>query len=367
MIKCFLVGGAVRDLLMGVKPKDFDFVITGMTDFDVQILVNAGFQQVGADFPVFLHPETSEEYALARLERKAGSGYNGFEVLTSPDISIEEDLKRRDFTMNSVAMQVKFDIASPLEDPTILGESLVDPYGGISDINNKVIRCTSPIAFKEDPVRVLRAARFATRYTDFSIEPETLSSMVDMTEELKFLTKERVFKELEKAASEKIFSRFFEELPDCCQQSLFGGNITVMLEKFACNAMDTLDSLNSVVERIAFALHFADCSKIRLPSEIMDVMRTMRAMEKFIYVSKADRKELIQALMKAGFVNQTNDAKMNHVLAIFDVLNNAVASQIRMFVSAMRSVDFVAEFKQRSIKNPNSNVVVDIFMEHVPT
>lgn len=194
-MKKYLVGGAVRDKMMGRTPKDFDYVIVGATQADVQRLIDDGYAQVGADFPVFLHPETGDEYALARVERKTGVGYHGFTVEADEHVTIEDDLARRDLTINSMAIE--------------LDGALVDPYGGMSDLHNRVLRHTSP-AFSEDPLRVLRLARFAARFKDFSIAPETVEmcQALCLGGELEHLSIERIWVELGKGFSETSPARF---------------------------------------------------------------------------------------------------------------------------------------------------------------
>ncbi|HDL5123085.1 TPA: multifunctional CCA addition/repair protein [Mannheimia haemolytica] len=181
----YLVGGAVRDQLLGLPVKDRDFLVVGAT---AEQLLAQGFQQVGADFPVFLHPETKEEYALARQERKNGNGYNGFICDFSPNVTLEQDLIRRDLTINAIAQDEN--------------STLFDPYGGVQDLENRLLRHVSP-AFSEDPLRVLRIARFAARFHSFgfTIAPETLKLMREMVQsgELKHLTAERVWLETQKA------------------------------------------------------------------------------------------------------------------------------------------------------------------------
>lgn len=195
-MKIYLVGGAVRDVLLGKRPKDRDYVVVGST---AEEMLSLGFEQVGADFPVFLHPDTKEEYALARKERKQGVGYHGFEVDFSPTITLEEDLMRRDLTINSMAMT---------ENGT-----LIDPWGGKSDLENKVLRHTSD-AFRDDPVRVLRIARFTARFPDFSIASSTWRFMEQMVAEgeLDHLTPERVFAEFKKGLMDITPSRMFRTL-----------------------------------------------------------------------------------------------------------------------------------------------------------
>jgi len=196
-MKTYLVGGAVRDKLMGLEPKDRDWVVVGARGDDVERMLSEGYTQVGADFPVFLHPATGEEYALARVERKIGAGYHGFMVEADASVTIEDDLARRDLTINSMAMA---------EDGTV-----IDPYGGRKDLHNHVLRHTTA-AFAEDPLRVLRLARFAARYKDFKVAPETIELCKEITRsgELEHLSKERVWTELAKGFSEENPVQMFE-------------------------------------------------------------------------------------------------------------------------------------------------------------
>ena len=194
----YLVGGAVRDQLLNLPVKDRDWVIVGATP---QTLIDLGYQQVGKDFPVFLHPQSKEEYALARTERKSGQGYTGFICDFSADITLEQDLIRRDLTINAMAQDLQ--------------GNLYDPYHGADDLRQRILRHVSP-AFVEDPLRVLRVARFAARYhhLGFTIAPETLQLMQTLTlqGELQHLTAERVWAETEKALNEKNPEIYFETL-----------------------------------------------------------------------------------------------------------------------------------------------------------
>ena len=200
-MKTYLVGGAVRDELLHYPFHEKDWVVVGAT---VDDMLAAGYQQVGKDFPVFLHPQTKEEHALARTERKTAAGYKGFEVQASPDVSLEEDLVRRDLTINAIARNEE-------------GE-LIDPFHGVDDINNKVLRHVSG-AFAEDPVRILRIARFMARYAHlgFTIADETLTLMKNMVSagEVDALVAERVWQEMQKALTEKTPGAFFETLRQC--------------------------------------------------------------------------------------------------------------------------------------------------------
>jgi tRNA nucleotidyltransferase (CCA-adding enzyme) len=197
-MQIYLVGGAVRDKLLGLEVKDRDYVVVGATPEE---MVAQGYKPVGADFPVFLHPETKEEYALARTERKSGRGYKGFTVYAAPDVTLDDDLRRRDLTINAMA-----------ESPD---GTLIDPFGGANDLRNGILRHVSP-AFAEDPVRVLRVARFAARYGSrgFQVADTTLSLMREMVEsgEVDHLVAERVWAETERALAEQEPPRFFETL-----------------------------------------------------------------------------------------------------------------------------------------------------------
>jgi tRNA nucleotidyltransferase (CCA-adding enzyme) len=200
-MKTYLVGGAVRDRLLGLPVKERDWVVVGATPAELAAL---GYQPVGKDFPVFLHPGSKEEYALARTERKTGKGYHGFEVHAEPGVTLEEDLRRRDLTLNALA-----------EDAD---GTLIDPYGGERDLKARVLRHVSP-AFAEDPVRVLRAARFAARFAPlgFTVAPETLALMRGMAEdgEVDALVPERVWQETLKALACERPSVYFEVLRAC--------------------------------------------------------------------------------------------------------------------------------------------------------
>lgn len=198
-MKTYLVGGAVRDALLGITGADRDWVVVGSTP---EAMVALGFTPVGKDFPVFLHPQTHEEYALARTERKTAPGYKGFVVHASPEVTLEEDLARRDLTINAMAQ-------------TDDG-SVVDPFGGQRDLQNKVLRHVTD-AFREDPVRILRVARLAARYPEFSVAPQTMALMQDMVRagEVNALVSERVWQELAKGLMAKQPSRLLQVLREC--------------------------------------------------------------------------------------------------------------------------------------------------------
>jgi tRNA nucleotidyltransferase (CCA-adding enzyme) len=198
-MRVYVVGGAVRDELLGLPVQDRDHVVVGGTPDE---MVKLGYHPVGKDFPVFLHPVTHEEYALARTERKSGHGYKGFRVFASPEVTLEEDLLRRDLTINAMARDEQ--------------GNLIDPYSGQADLNEKLLRHVSP-AFAEDPVRILRVARFAARFPDFHVAPETLELMRRMVEdgEVDHLVPERVWQELSRGLMSSQPSRMFRVLREC--------------------------------------------------------------------------------------------------------------------------------------------------------
>ncbi len=236
-----MVGGAVRDMLLGLPVQDRDWVVVGSTPEE---LVALGYLPVGKDFPVFLHPKTKEEYALARTERKTARGYRGFEVHAAPDVTLNQDLARRDLTINSIASCSLIDWATgrfgTYFDADIT--ALIDPYGGQRDIQNKVLRHITE-AFAEDPVRILRVARFAARFTDFSVAPETMALMKHMVNagEADALVAERVWQELSNGLMQAKPSRMVHALREC-------GALQKLLPELAWTA-----NADAVIDRAADA------------------------------------------------------------------------------------------------------------------
>ena len=268
MSKIYLVGGAVRDELLGKTVQEKDWVVVGGTPEE---LTAKGYRQVGASFPVFLHPDTGEEFALARTERKQGHGYHGFSVEFDPGVTLEEDLARRDLTINAMARDEQ--------------GSLIDPFDGRNDLRQRVLRHVSD-AFSEDPLRVLRVARFAARYEElgFTIHPSTLRLMTDMVEsgELEYLVPERVWAEFEKALSSNKPATFIEVLRSC-------GALAVLLPEVEClfgipqperyhpeidtgaHVMMTMNLAASIgaSARVVFALLLHDLGKALTPEAVL--------------------------------------------------------------------------------------------------
>ena len=273
-MKVYLVGGAVRDQLLGLPVKDRDWIVVGANP---ATLLSLGYRQVGKDFPVFLNPKTKEEYALARTERKSSAGYTGFICDFSPTITLEQDLIRRDLTINAMAQSEE--------------GKIIDPYGGKQDLENRILRHISP-AFSEDPLRVLRVARFAARYHSlgFKIASETLSLMVELAQsgELQHLTAERVCLETEKALNEKNPEIYFETLHKTGALSVLFPEIdalygvpnpvkhhpevdsfihTMLVLKQAVNLTENNPTLNKSAVRFAAICH--DLGKALTPQNIL--------------------------------------------------------------------------------------------------
>ncbi|MDI3322832.1 hypothetical protein QKW35_00440 [Pontibacterium granulatum] len=270
-MQVYLVGGAVRDQLLNYPVYDKDWVVVGAT---VDEMLEQGFQPVGKDFPVFIHPKTGEEYALARTERKSGKGYTGFQYFASPDVTLEEDLIRRDLTINAMAQADNGEI--------------IDPYQGQQDLNNHILRHVSP-AFAEDPLRVLRVARFYARYAHlgFDVAEETVDLMIQLStsDELIHLTAERVWKETERALAEETPFAYIELLERC--QAL-----PVLFPEWQClieNEQHVRTVLNRLQRNKRFGQNVFSClmtsattqqpddAALKLIAEICERLRTPKA------------------------------------------------------------------------------------------
>ena len=249
-MKAYVVGGAVRDELLGLPVQDRDYVVVGATPEE---MTRAGFKPVGKDFPVFLHPRTHEEYALARTERKSGRGYKGFTVHAAPDVTLEEDLRRRDLTINAMARDEQ--------------GALIDPFGGKEDLAKGVLRHVSE-AFAEDPVRILRVARFAARF-GFAVDPATLALMQRMVDsgEADYLVPERVWQEFSKGLMEKAPERMFEVL---AASGLLKKLLPELRERTGVQG-----SLPVRFARLAWPLKEAEvealCERLRVPNEVREL------------------------------------------------------------------------------------------------
>jgi tRNA nucleotidyltransferase/poly(A) polymerase len=295
-MEIFLVGGAVRDQLLGLTPKDFDWVIVGATQLDVDKMLIEGYEQVGADFPVFLHPTSGEEYALARVERKTGVGYTEFSVIADSSVTLKQDLIRRDFTINSMAKSSN--------------GTVIDPYGGIKDLQNKILRHTSE-AFTEDPLRVLRLARFAARYDGFSIAPETieLCKLVCASGELNAISEHRIWVELQKGFSTGRPDKFIEVLH--LTGALSGskvlssalGTSVGMREIEICKALSiVMPSVQLAAGVAVLNLNSNEKQTEHTPKQILDCVQNL----KLVRHSKNSATGLADVLRKCGALKEGN-------------------------------------------------------------
>ncbi len=296
----YLVGGAVRDTLLQYPVYDKDWVVVGATP---NAMLTLGYKPVGSDFPVFIHPTSGEEYALARTERKSGKGYSGFTYHANPEVTLEEDLSRRDLTINAMALSNKGEI--------------IDPYGGQHDLQAKILRHVSP-AFSEDPLRVLRVARFAARYAHlgFTLAEETLQLMqeISATDELEHLTKERIWQELDRAIGEKSPLTFFLVLEQSHALKKLFPEFKVLLNSPAANSLEQLfneETANEVRFAAFCTLCFIDrpnaetallqtCQELKAPNQYRDLsIHTLKAIKTLHHWQKEtaeQRLSLIQAL-----------------------------------------------------------------------
>lgn len=335
-MRIYVVGGAVRDRLLGVMPGDRDYVVVGGSPDE---MIAAGYQPVGKDFPVFLHPRTHEEYALARTERKTGHGYHGFSCYAAPDVTLEEDLARRDLTINAMA-----------EDDT---GTVIDPYGGQRDLQARVLRHVSD-AFAEDPVRILRLARFAARFSQFTIAPETQSLMRAMvgSGEAKHLVAERVWQELSRGLMAEQPERLFDVLDSCgAANDLFAGvlpppgilacaaqralalPVRVALWLSACSAEQVADLANALrlpTDCKDMALLLARYQRALLTLDRLSAEDQLETLERCDALRRTDRfKALLSALPCLGAAAAVADSWLKILAAAAGVDAGAIALAVR--------------------------------------
>lgn len=278
----YKVGGSVRDGIMGKPVSDIDYVVVGATQ---EQMLAVGFKKAGKDFPVFLHPETKDEYALARTERKTGHGYNGFTTVFHPGITLEEDLKRRDLTINAIAMDSNGNI--------------LDPYNGRQDIYNQTLKHVSP-SFSEDPLRVLRVARFAARF-GFSVHSDTMKLMQTMYKsgETRHLTIERIWKETNRALMHEHFSLYFETLNEV------GIINQIFPYPFNTKSIETLKNYETNFSKTAHSLE-SRLSRLCLPSKIEEEIDTQKVIL-FLTENKIPNKTIKYITMCCNFWNIFHD------------------------------------------------------------
>jgi tRNA nucleotidyltransferase (CCA-adding enzyme) len=295
-MKIYLVGGAVRDQLLGLAVHERDWVVVGA---QVEEMLAQGFIPVGKDFPVFIHTQSGDEYALARTERKSGKGYTGFICYSSPDVTLEEDLLRRDLTINAMAV-----------DPDA-STDIIDPYGGQADLQSRLLRHVSP-AFTEDPLRVLRVARFAARFFGFGfrVAPETLQLMQEIAAsgELDHLVAERIWKETERSLSEAHAEIFFDVLHDCAalapifpewldnysshrellQRACAKTDDSVLRLAFCLQHLSA-DKINPLAKRLRFPNHYRDaCLVLSEHVQLINAPHVLSATKLMMTLEKLD-------------------------------------------------------------------------------
>lgn len=339
-MKIYLVGGAVRDKLLGLPVKEKDYVVVGATPND---MLKQGYRQVGKEFPVFLHPKTSEEYALARMERKVEAGYKGFSFDTSPDVSLKEDLLRRDLTINAMA-----------EDQE---GKLYDFYNGKQDLEQKILRHVSP-AFAEDPVRILRLGRFLARYyyLGFKIAEETNGLMREMVKagEVDALVAERVWKELDRALLEKNPEKFFEVLANCgALAKLFPG---IELDG------PGLKALNAAAE-------FSDDAAVRFAA-LMSAQELKQAMQICDrYRAPNEYRELVQLTIKlyslASHAKKLSAEELLDLFGKLDIFRREGRFLKFLQAGKARANDFPLEYLQQCAQAAKSFNVHDLLSKGV--
>ena len=352
-MKIYQVGGAVRDRLLGKAVHDIDYVVVGST---ADQMIEKGFRPVGSHFPVFLHPVTNHEYALARTERKTAPGHQGFIFHADPAVTLEEDLQRRDLTMNAMAQEVN-EIGEPV------GE-IVDPYGGQADLKAGVLRHVSR-AFLEDPLRVLRVARFAARFADFHIAPETLVHMRRMVEalELETLSRERIWQELSRAMEETEPLRFIETLNHCNALSdVLPASFEKQWHQEAAQerirqAMQLIDRVSPRLnQRMACLLRFISSTEIqewakgsKWPNEIAEYCQIVADFE--VVHAKLIAKDMLAFFNRADLWRKPN--RISELLALYEALGIDTAIWVTL-VNQLMGIDagqIAASVSQRSNAN----------------
>ena len=295
-MQVYLVGGAVRDYVLGRQVTEQDYVVVGAAPAQMQAL---GFSQVGADFPVFLHPHTHDEYALARTERKSGNGYLGFNVHADPSVTLEEDLKRRDLTINAMAIEVNGLFDSTFKKGKFDSAHIIDPYHGLNDIEDKKLRHVS-LAFTEDPVRVLRLARFASRYAPlgFAIADETVQLVQQMRDdgELSHLVAERVWTETRKALMQAWSDVYFSTLNQlgvlgvimpalsiARDEGLYSENLTIANQALRLAHRFNLDEISRFALLCTTFLNFENHESLKFPTQFNDFCRQLKVPKSHVH------------------------------------------------------------------------------------
>jgi tRNA nucleotidyltransferase (CCA-adding enzyme) len=317
-VKTYVVGGAVRDELLGLPVRDRDYVVVGATPEE---MIAQGFKPVGKDFPVFLHPTTHEEYALARTERKSGRGYKGFTVYAAPEVTLEEDLRRRDLTINAMAKDE--------------AGTLIDPFGGKKDLQDRVLRHVSE-AFAEDPVRILRVARFAARF-GFAVHRDTLALMRDMVSsgEADYLVPERVWQEFAKGLGEVHAERLFEVLRASGLYEKLLPEVKALPDRFT-------GALPERFARLAWALDEKEAltlsERLKAPGELRDLAVLAAALRPALLAAdNAMPRDLLDILKRGDAFRRPE--RFEQVLAVAEAASQRGMGRVRRALAAAATVD----------------------------
>jgi len=353
-MKIYAVGGAIRDALMGLPIHDIDYVVVGSS---VEEMISKGFRPVGKDFPVFLHPETQAEYALARTERKTGKGYKGFHFYADPSVTLEQDLQRRDLTINAMAREVNSDGA--------LVGSIIDPYNGQDDLAAKIFRHVSD-AFAEDPLRLLRIARFAARFPAFKVADETMLALkvIVQSGELNALSAERIWQELARGLIASKPMHMLQILLDTgAARTILSPTVNTQLaqEEFREELITHLDSLgNSLDARCAIILMHVPAAEIRswaehvrMPIETRDFCEIFSELIAFLIKSK----DAFQAIDVLAWFNRADvwrkPARGQALLDLADTIGLKVTPLIQSMraVQALNTAEIIAGVEAQDRSN----------------
>ncbi len=346
-MKIYLVGGAVRDKLLGIEPKERDWVVVGSSPDEMK---SKGFKQVGKDFPVFIHPKSAEEYALARTERKSGHGYTGFDFDINSNVTLEEDLERRDLTINAIAED---------QDGT-----LIDPFNGQNDIKDKKLRHVSD-AFSEDPLRVLRVLRFKANLSNFEIVPETNKKINEIINsgELEYLTGERIWLELYKTNN---LYKFFRFIKDFKINYLFPG----ILENFRSNVDDNILESRLSKNKLHLISHYLGhhcndiesfAKKLKVPNEYTDLAKLYRNSKDDISEFNFDKIKDISNLLV--IIKKLDIRKKERLKNFFTILaEDSVESETINFFKSL--ISKIQEYKLNIEDKSKSNLEIKKIIEN---
>ena len=357
-MKIYLVGGAVRDKLLGIEPKERDWVVVGSSPKEMK---KNGFKQVGKDFPVFIHPKSGEEYALARTERKAGHGYTGFEFDTNSNVTLEEDLERRDLTINAIA-----------EDES--GE-LIDPFRGEEDIKNKKLRHVSN-AFSEDPLRVLRLARFMVKFPEFSVVPTTMDMVKKIVDsgELAYLTGERVWLEIYKSNH---IDKFYTQLEYLRATEKIAGICMINKSRELDFEKKTGNRLSKKIHQISYFIKsYVDdvdkfCDELKIPNEYRDLAKILKKCELDILNYIPEREEYDRLL---ELIDKLDIRKTERLKCFFECVDISDERKIffESFIDKIKNYRLNKEDQNKSkdeiiklIRNTHREIAHDHILEYL--